>query len=704
MSALAHAPRGPRAPTLLETQRWTATLAAASAFVATAASGDLGPVLVAGGVVSAIGAEIFGGRVAHRWTWAWTALLLAALVLLAGQVLTGQADLVLAAVRFVVLLLLHRLWNRKSLRDEALLLLLSLLLLCGAAALSAEFVFGLAFVAFAVAGTWALALLHLRGEIESGRSLHGSYALLGSRRLATPRLLLALALLSLAGLLGSALVFFAFPRVTIGTFRRVAAGRSIAGLSDRIELGGKGAILDDPRVVLRVRLQPALERDLDFHWRARALDVWTGRGWRSRGGGEGLRRGVPPNPTLLPGRPEMLHASIEALSGFTDGVVLTPPGTVLSVTFPRPLSARPAAVPRVYHEGGSRNLSYAPSEAGDLLYTVTVDRRAPPLSQLMGRGKDYPPEVQIDLALPPALDPRLRELSGQLTRSLDPAEAAVRVESWLSTSLRYTRELAPGGDDPVADFVFTRREGHCELFASAMVLMLRQAGIPARAVSGYYGGKWTGAGYHAVRAGDAHSWVEVYFPGIGFVPFDPTPSAERGSRPDNAWARLVLAWDAVAARWRSTIVDYDLLQQGRLLRSIASTLQDAARRFSGKASHGTMQIPWARLGALAALSLALVVAVRFARRRTASARALAADQRRAAEMWRKARGRLVRAGVALAPGATPREAARRSAPLGPAAQAAAIHLVSRYLQARWGGTPLPAHEARALLRELDRAL
>ena len=59
---------------------------------------------------------------------------------------------------------------------------------------------------------------------------------------------------------------------------------------------------------------------------------------------------------------------------------------------------------------------------------------------------------------------------------------------------------------------------------------LRSAGIPARAVSGYYGGTWSRAGYHVVRAGDAHSWVEVYFPGYGFLPFDPTPASERGGR------------------------------------------------------------------------------------------------------------------------------------------------------------------------------
>src|SRR5207253_10090827 len=168
----------------------------------------------------------------------------------------------------------------------------------------------------------------------------------------------------------------------------------------------------------------------------------------------------------------------------------------------------------------------------DLSYTVVTARHLPTLPELRGRGRRYPADVTRALAVPRGLDPRVTQLAEQLTAKLDPADAADRVESWLRTNLRYTRQLADGGDDPVADFLFRRREGHCELFASAMVLMLRAAGIPARAVSGYYGGKWSTGGYHVVRGGDAHAWVEVFFPRVGFVPFDPTPASERGSQDD----------------------------------------------------------------------------------------------------------------------------------------------------------------------------
>ena len=125
----------------------------------------------------------FHGRV----QWAWTLLLGGALLVFAAQVFAGQVDVVLAAALFAELLCIHRLWHRRTGRDEVLLLLLSLLLLCAGAALAAELAFGFAFLAFAISGTWALALTHLRSAIEAGRGPAGWVALLSSRRIATSR-------------------------------------------------------------------------------------------------------------------------------------------------------------------------------------------------------------------------------------------------------------------------------------------------------------------------------------------------------------------------------------------------------------------------------------------------------------------------------------------------------------------------------------
>ena len=271
--------------TLLSAQRWAGSLAALFAFLGCGVSGELGPATLLLFPLALVVAQRYGDRFYDRADWAWTTLIIGAFLVYAALVVSGRLDIVLAAAEFVELLCIHRLLHRRTERDEHLLLLLSLLLLCGGAALSAELTYGFAFLAFSVTATWALALTHLRFEIEAGRGPSGSAALLQSRRIATPALLGALAALSMMGLVGAAVVFFTFPRVTIGGLRRPSHGTPAAGLGDRVDLSSHGTIADDPRVVLRVRFEaPPARPTLDLHWRARAFETWTGHGWQSRSG------------------------------------------------------------------------------------------------------------------------------------------------------------------------------------------------------------------------------------------------------------------------------------------------------------------------------------------------------------------------------------------------------------------------------------
>ena len=289
----------------------------------------------------------------------------------------------------------------------------------------------------------------------------------------------------------------------------------------------------------------------------------------------------------------------------------------------------------------------------------------------------------------------MRALARRLGEGKDPADAAAAIERWLAAALRYTRELPGEVQDPVADFLFVRRAGHCELFSSAMVLMLRVLGIPARNVTGYFGGRATDAGYYAVRAGDAHSWVEAYFPEIGFVRFDPTPPSGRGSLQESAWARMVLFWDALEQRWRALVVEYDLISQAQAMRRMGQLLTETGRRLSGKAgTAGRLRLVAGTLLVLL-LAGALGLGVRRFRRRDRPGRppALTADQKRALRLWRAARARLRRAGIHASPGTTPGELARKAPGAG--------ELAAAYARARWGGARLSGREARSLLRGLE---
>src|SRR2546425_282770 len=144
-------------------------------------------------------------------------------------------------------------------------------------------------------------------------------------------------------------------------------------------------------------------------------------------------------------------------------------------------------------------------------------------------GSAYSSEIlSTYLQLPEGLDERIPGFAREITKnSPTPFDKALYIESYLRTRYAYTLNLTgKPGQDPLAHFLFETRAGHCEYFASAMAIMARTIGIPSREVNGFLPGEYNDlAGDYIVRASDAHSWVEVYFPGNGWQVFDPTPSS-----------------------------------------------------------------------------------------------------------------------------------------------------------------------------------
>ena len=163
------------------------------------------------------------------------------------------------------------------------------------------------------------------------------------------------------------------------------------------------------------------------------------------------------------------------------------------------------------------------------------------------------------LKLPP-LDLRISQLAEQITAS-SPSnyEKALAIEQYLRTHFGYTLQLPRARpQDPLANFLFERKQGHCEYFASSMAVMLRTLGIPSRIVNGFRGGEFNDlTGQYVVRASNAHSWVEAYFPGFGWISFDPTPAASL------AYAHRLVTHPALCGRGRLVLarVDHQLRRQ-----------------------------------------------------------------------------------------------------------------------------------------------
>ena len=191
--------------------------------------------------------------------------------------------------------------------------------------------------------------------------------------------------------------------------------------------------------------------------------------------------------------------------------------------------------------------------------------------------RSFRPDERLEALELPPLDERIPRLALDMTAGLaTPEERARALERRLRHDYGYTLELLPAPvADPLATFLFARKKGHCEYFASAMAVMLRTLGIPSRVVTGFLGGVYNPmTGWQVVRASDAHSWVEAWLPRRGWVTFDPTPP-DLSPASTSLWTRAGLVLDAADQFWQDWVVGYDFERQITL----AARMQESGRNF-----------------------------------------------------------------------------------------------------------------------------
>jgi len=205
---------------------------------------------------------------------------------------------------------------------------------------------------------------------------------------------------------------------------------------------------------------------------------------------------------------------------------------------------------------------------------------------LQAAGQDYPVDVADKyLQLPARLDPRIPELARQVAeQAATPYDKSVALETYLRSQFTYTLNLrGTPADDPLPHFLFETRAGHCEYFASAMAVMLRTLGIPSREVNGFLPGEFNSiGGDYIVRASDAHSWVEVFFPKSGWIVFDPTPAGPDAT--DGLLSRINDYLDWIELTWNEWVISYDFAHQVVL----AQTLQRGSHTW-GEAIRGEIE-------------------------------------------------------------------------------------------------------------------
>jgi len=499
--------------------------------------------------------------------WLLGTLTVAALALYPVDIFYWSEDFIHATVHLLCFLAVLKLLSAQDVRDHIARLVLAFLMLVVAAVLSADsvfFVFLLGFLLFSVMAFSSLELHHSlakRQPAESGLSRL-------SFRLSVSSVIISGSILAMS--LG---LFYALPRSAKAALNQFLLQRGVvsSGFGREVVLGRYGELVRNPAVVMRIREIPSGDDmappPFPIHWRGATLTDFDGRRWTSpMQSGEIVRvRNQElflegPNQRRRPGLRAGYHVHLEGDSGEH----LFFPGLPEFLRLDQPLLVR--------YPDRSARLANPPKEPMDYAVFSYFDGE---WEMAEGRiatlsATDAASQRVEDLLKLPKLDPRISELAQDVTSDyVMPLDKARILASYLRGNYRYRLETsAAKSADPLAHFLFTSKEGHCEYFASALAVMLRELGIPSRVVTGFVASEYNPlTGWHVVRMSDAHSWVEVWLPGRGWFGFDPTPSS-RMQPTSQVLARIRIWQDTIDTFWKDWVLSYNFDRQISLAQSV----------------------------------------------------------------------------------------------------------------------------------------
>ena len=389
-----------------------------------------------------------------------------------------------------------------------------------------------------------------------------------------------------------ALPFFLIaPRTASSALRRGGNGVSgFIGFSDNVTLGQIGQLKGNDEIFMHVRLDNlGAVPPNGLRWRGVALDEFTGKAWKKSRTAERFETKQSESGFFKLGTTEDLQR-LTTQTFFVEPVdtpVLFGARRVVAVQGKLPFL-------RIDSEGAIQTRSH---DQERVAYKVFSDTTEPSPATLRSDRLEYTVEFARYADLPAHLDPRIGELTRNVIQKSGARnwyDAARAVESYLRESYGYTLELKAGGADPLADFLFNVKQGHCEYFATAMAVMLRTQGVATRVVNGFLSGEYNEtAGAYTVRQSDAHSWVEVYFPQTNsWVTFDPTPPAGRTSHERTGLAGALSKYsEALELMWFQYVVAYDKQEQRSLVSSIRQQLSDLGRSSATKFTNLREDLP-----------------------------------------------------------------------------------------------------------------
>lgn len=607
----------------------------------------------------------------HAPAWVIGMLSIIELFIFLFDSLVVSGDVFIAVAHLTIAFQAIKSFDLKEPWDHLQVYFVSLLQLIIASELTSSLAFGVVFVVFMVLLVTAMVFSHFlkEGHIDQALVRRPVYVI--------SVLTICLTVLFFAGL----------PRFT---YRFIGKGHArgihTTGFSGQMDFGSLGTVKLDPTVVMRVELVG--QAGGPFYWRGSTLDLFDGITWRNELRtktrlhktadefivGTGEKGAVPDQqPDQQPRQQPGLRIEQQ--------IDLEPLDSDVIFGLARISSIRTDAYALLVDAAG--NISLPGKASRRIRYAVSSN-----ISDSMP-GPAEPEYLQV-----PDGSEKIAELARSLVRTIqDDAGRSRSIEEYLRRNYEYSLIVSPppGGVSPIEDFLFRTKKGYCEHYASAMVLMLRTVGIPARVVTGFLGGdRNTYGGYLIVRQRDAHSWVEARVNGQ-WRRFDPTPPVAL-SQPGS----YTLFWDSVKMKWSRYVVGFKSEDRRALLAPFSAGL-GAIGRLIGPADRGSGNGRHAVVLMLITLSVLLsVFALMQLRRRRRGYRKVTAA-------YLKVRGVLVRKGIRVTASTTPAEIEEQAAQYPFYPQLREFH--GAYKRARFGrGEDEEAvlKQARSLIREIRR--
>jgi transglutaminase-like putative cysteine protease len=464
--------------------------------------------------------------------------------------------------------------------------------------------------------------------------------------------------------------FFLFPRLANPLWGLPSnVGEARTGLSDEMAPGDIANLFVDDTPVLRVMFDGPAPPQGQMYWRGPILTSFDGRKWTRSTFLASNVQAAALEPIGPPTRYEVTQEPTDRRYLITlDVPDAAPQGAFLSLD--RMAFTRRAQTQMTRYRAES----------------YTRYRFEPELMETLRRA---------NLRLPQSFNPRTRAHVEQwLAQGLRGEQLVRQALGWFNAEFTYTLSPMVLGRDSVDDFLFDTRQGYCEHFASAFVVMMRMGGVPARVVTGYQGGRSNGIGdYWVVRQSDAHAWAEVWMEGQGWVRVDPTSAVapqriERGAEslePQSLWRSIsqpvVDASDWVRRGWNELVLGFNAQRQRGLLQP-----------FGVSEATGT-QLGIA-LGIAVGVALALTVGLLL--------RAPRRPRDPLQQAYAAFLARLARAGAVKPPHEGPIDYAERAAALLPHAASGLLALSRRYARRRYAADPHDAGADAQLCDDLRR--